>query len=142
MNVTPRAAAALTVLLLAGCETTERIKPKDNNSGVALKSRNDPGDEKTTREDALVQHLEEHPDDAAAWWRLGTYYERVSRFPEAIQAFLGEYNASHSFDFIFSIQDEGQIWVGNKGLDITADVVNGLNAKHRAKKSSASAGGK
>lgn len=59
-----------------------------------------------------------------------------------IQAFLGEYNASHTFDFIFSIQDEGQIWVGNKGLDITADVVNGLNAKHRAKKSSASAGGK
>ena len=59
-----------------------------------------------------------------------------------IQAFLGEYNASHTFDFIFSIQDEGQIWVGNKGLDITADVVNGLNAKHRAKKRSASAGGK
>ena len=52
-----------------------------------------------------------------------------------IQNFLGEYNATHDFDFIFSIQDEGQIWVGNKGLDITADVVAGLNAKHRAKKS-------
>lgn len=52
-----------------------------------------------------------------------------------IQAFLGEYNAAHDFDFIFSIQDEGQIWVGNKGLDVTADVVAGLNAKHRARKS-------
>jgi Skp family chaperone for outer membrane proteins len=52
-----------------------------------------------------------------------------------IQNFLGEYNETHNFDFIFSIQDEGQIWVGNKGLDITADVVEGLNTKHRAKKS-------
>ena len=51
-----------------------------------------------------------------------------------IQVFLGEYNEAHHFDYIFSIQNEGQIWVGNKGLDITADVVNGLNAKHREKK--------
>ncbi len=59
-----------------------------------------------------------------------------------IQAYLGEYNATHNFDFIFSIQNEGQIWVGNKGLDITADVVNGLNAKHRAKKSAEVPAGK
>jgi len=59
-----------------------------------------------------------------------------------IQAYLEEYNASHDFDFIFSIQDEGQIWVGNKGLDITGDVVSGLNAKHRAKKSAEVPAGK
>ena len=59
-----------------------------------------------------------------------------------IQNYLGEYNATHAFDFIFSIQNEGQIWVGNKGLDITADVVEGLNAKHRAKKSAEGATGK
>ncbi len=51
-----------------------------------------------------------------------------------IQDYLAEYNKDHNFDFIFSIQNEGQIWVGNKGLDITADVINGLNAKHREKK--------
>lgn len=61
---------------------------------------------------------------------------------QEIQNFLGEYNASHNFDFIFSIQDEGQIWVGNKGLDITADVVGGLNAKHRAKKGAVVPAGK
>lgn len=54
-----------------------------------------------------------------------------------IQDFLAEYNASRKFDFIFSIQHEGQIWVGNKGLDITPDVVAGLNARHRAKKAAA-----
>jgi len=58
-----------------------------------------------------------------------------------IQTFLAEYNATHHFDFIFSIQDEGQIWVGNKGLDITADVVGGLNEKHRAKKAVPEAAG-
>ena len=51
-----------------------------------------------------------------------------------IQQFLEEYNRNAGYDYIFSIQDAGQIWVGNKGLDITAAVVSGLNAKHRARK--------
>ena len=51
-----------------------------------------------------------------------------------IQQFLEEYNKTAGYDYIFSIQDAGQIWVGNKGLDVTAAVVSGLNAKHRARK--------
>ncbi len=56
---------------------------------------------------------------------------------ERIQGFLETYNRTAGYDYIFSIQDAGQIWVGNKGLDITADVVNGLNADHRARKAAA-----
>jgi Skp family chaperone for outer membrane proteins len=51
-----------------------------------------------------------------------------------IQQFLENYNKTAGFDYIFSIQDAGQIWVGNKGLDITSAVVSGLNARHRARK--------
>lgn len=51
-----------------------------------------------------------------------------------IQNYLEEYNKTAGFDYIFSIQEGGQIWVGNKGLDITADVVGGLNQRHQAKK--------
>lgn len=51
-----------------------------------------------------------------------------------LEEFLTEYNKAAGYDYIFSIQDAGQIWVGNKGLDITADVVKGLNAKHRDRK--------
>jgi len=51
-----------------------------------------------------------------------------------IQDFLTEYNKAAGFDYIFSIQDGGQIWVGNKGLDISDDVVNGLNARYATKK--------
>ncbi|MCB0758069.1 MAG: OmpH family outer membrane protein [Flavobacteriales bacterium] len=51
-----------------------------------------------------------------------------------IQQFLEDYNKTAGFDYIFSIQDAGQIWVGNKGLDITPAVVSGLNARHRARK--------
>lgn len=50
-----------------------------------------------------------------------------------IQGFLEEYNRSAGYDYIFSIQDAGQIWVGNKGLDITDAVVEGLNARHQAR---------
>lgn len=53
---------------------------------------------------------------------------------ERVQNFLEEYNRTAGFDFIFSIQDGGQVWVGNKGLDITQAVVNGLNERHRAEK--------
>ena len=51
-----------------------------------------------------------------------------------IEGYLEEYNKSAGFDYIFSIQSGGQIWVGNEGLDITADILNGLNARHSAKK--------
>jgi outer membrane protein len=51
-----------------------------------------------------------------------------------IQDYLTEYNKGAAHDYIFSIQDEGQIWVGNPGLDITRAVVDGLNDRHRARK--------
>jgi Skp family chaperone for outer membrane proteins len=51
-----------------------------------------------------------------------------------IQDFLEAYNEKAHFDYIFSIQSGGQIWVGNKGLDITPAVVAGLNARHREQK--------
>lgn len=51
-----------------------------------------------------------------------------------LRDFLEEYNRTATYDYIISVQNDGQIWVGNKGLDITSDIVNGLNARHRAKK--------
>lgn len=56
----------------------------------------------------------------------------LQRITQEIQGYLAEYNRSAGYDYIFSIQDEGQIWVGNAGLDITQAVVEGLNARHRA----------
>ncbi len=51
-----------------------------------------------------------------------------------IMSFLDEYNATAKHDYIFSVQSGGQIWVGNPGLDITPQVIAGLNARHRATK--------
>lgn len=53
---------------------------------------------------------------------------------DQIKTFLKAYNETAHYDYIFSIQDAGQIWVGNPGLDITTAVVEGLNAQHRARK--------
>lgn len=63
----------------------------------------------------------------------------LQQITERIQDFLEEYNRTAGFDYIFSIQDGGQIWVGNKGLDVTQAVVNGLNERHRAEKVAAAA---
>lgn len=51
-----------------------------------------------------------------------------------LKQFLEEYNKQAGYDYIFSIQDAGQIWVGNKALDITPAVVKGLNARHAQRK--------
>ncbi len=51
-----------------------------------------------------------------------------------LKSYLEAYNASAGYDYIFSVQNGGQVWVGNKGLDISEDLVNGLNAKYRASK--------
>lgn len=56
----------------------------------------------------------------------------LSEIAQRIQDFLEEYNKEAGFDFIFSIQSAGQIWVGNEGLDITPAVLAGLNERHRA----------
>jgi outer membrane protein len=61
--------------------------------------------------------------------------QMLQEITEEIMGYLKEYNASAGFDYIFSIQDGGQIWVGNEGLNITRDILDGLNARHRERKS-------
>lgn len=58
----------------------------------------------------------------------------LQQITQELQSFLEEYNRTAHFDYIIAVQEGGQVWVGNKGLDITSDVVAGLNARHRAKK--------
>lgn len=53
---------------------------------------------------------------------------------EEVNNYLKAYNAAAGFDFIFSIQGNGQIWVGNEGLNITDELVDGLNARYAAGK--------
>jgi Skp family chaperone for outer membrane proteins len=59
--------------------------------------------------------------------------EILGRIAGEIEDFLTDYNDTAKYDYIFSVQDGGQIWTGNPALDITADVVGGLNARHKAK---------
>lgn len=61
--------------------------------------------------------------------------EMLSSISGEIMDFLAEYNKTAGFDYILSVQSGGQIWVGNKDLDVTQDVINGLNQRHRANKS-------
>jgi Skp family chaperone for outer membrane proteins len=60
--------------------------------------------------------------------------EMLSGISSEIMDFLKEYNTGAGFDYIFSVQSGGQIWVGNTDLNITDAVVAGLNQRHRASK--------
>ena len=51
---------------------------------------------------------------------------------DSIQAFLKTYNKAHRYDYIFSRQG-GNILLANKKLDITKEVVAGLNKRYKAK---------
>jgi outer membrane protein len=60
--------------------------------------------------------------------------EMLNEITKELKDFLKAYNDQAGFDFIFSIQNGGQIWAGNEGLNITEDMVQGLNARYRASK--------
>lgn len=60
--------------------------------------------------------------------------EMLKEIATELEDYLKEFNSSAGYDYIFSVQGGGQVWVGNEGLDITQQLVNGLNARHRASK--------
>ena len=52
----------------------------------------------------------------------------------ALKEFLEEYNKTAGFDYVIMMQPGGQVWPGNPGLDISSDVIAGMNAAYAAKK--------
>ncbi len=60
--------------------------------------------------------------------------EMLTEITAELKAFLESYNKEAGFDYIFSVQNGGQVWVGNKDLDISNELIAGLNARHRANK--------
>lgn len=53
---------------------------------------------------------------------------------EYINKYLAEYNTAHNYQFILAKQFPGPILYSDTALDITNDVVTGLNAKYNAEK--------
>jgi len=60
--------------------------------------------------------------------------DMLTEITSELKSHLEMYNKEAGFDYIFSVQNGGQVWVGNEDLDITNELVKGLNAKYRAKK--------
>jgi Skp family chaperone for outer membrane proteins len=60
--------------------------------------------------------------------------EMLKEIAKELDDYLKEYNAAAGYDYILRVQGGGQVWVGNEGLDITDELLAGLNARHRARK--------
>jgi outer membrane protein len=83
--------------------------------------------------EALDQKLGQMRMDASD--RIDQLQEDVTRkINDEIVATLEEYNKTAGFDYIISVQEAGQVWPGNKGLNVTNDIVQMLNARHQATK--------
>lgn len=79
---------------------------------------------------AKLQEMQAEGEDRMA--RMES--DMLTEISKELDDYLLEYNKAAGFDYILSIQGGGQVWVGNKGLDITNDLITGLNARHRARK--------
>ncbi|MBL7945083.1 MAG: OmpH family outer membrane protein [Flavobacteriales bacterium] len=60
--------------------------------------------------------------------------QMLTEITKELRDFMEQYNKTAGFDYIFSVQNGGQVWVGNEGLDISDDLINGLNERYRATK--------
>jgi len=60
--------------------------------------------------------------------------DMMKEITDELVGYLKEYNKTAGFDYIFSVQNGGQVWVGNEGLDISDELINGLNERYRASK--------
>ena len=55
---------------------------------------------------------------------------------QKIRGFLESYNSTAGYDYIFSIQDAGQIWVGNEGIEMDDAAWDHLRSELRARRPS------
>ncbi|HEY1031317.1 MAG TPA: OmpH family outer membrane protein [Flavipsychrobacter sp.] len=76
-----------------------------------------------TREEALTQQL------------MKEQVEFNSNLQKQIDSFLEDYNKDKKYDYILSYSKGGSIMFANKSLDITADVIKGLNERVPKKES-------
>jgi outer membrane protein len=93
--------------------------------------------EELRRDEAEVQQLAMQVQQLQAQGeeQLARLEARIlQEISDELKSYLEEYNKTAGFDYIFSVQNGGQIWVGNEQLDITDDLVNGLNSRYRASK--------
>lgn len=60
--------------------------------------------------------------------------QMLTEITQELKGYLEEYNKSAGFDYIFSVQNGGQVWVGNKELDISDALISGLNARYQSNK--------
>ena len=58
----------------------------------------------------------------------------LSEISQEIMDFLAEHNERAGYEYTFSVQSGGQIWVGDPAVDLTRTVVDGLNARYLARK--------
>lgn len=104
------------------------LQKKYESEGFTTKSELDEAQSKLAREQQALAQREQ-----VLTLELAAEQEKVNKeLRDSIQSFLRSYNASRRFDFIFSKAGDN-ILLANPALDITDEVIEGLNKRYSRK---------
>jgi tetratricopeptide (TPR) repeat protein len=79
-----RTALACSLVTVTACETTETSRIGGH---IVTRNLNDDEAGRDLTEEKLLEMLEENPESAKNWWRLGAHYEKHKKYMKAISAY-------------------------------------------------------
>ncbi|MDE5418051.1 OmpH family outer membrane protein [Labilibaculum sp. DW002] len=102
---------------------------KLQNKGFLNRERAEESQRKLIAKQQNLQQLERELSNQL----MGEQQANSKRLFDSVTNYLTEYNAAHNYSLILSTTKGGNVLLSQDGLDITAEIITGLNGRYTAK---------
>ena len=102
---------------------------KLQNGGFLSRERAEESQRKLIAKQQNLQQLERELSNQL----MGEQQANSKRLFDSVTNYLTEYNAAHNYSLILSTTKGGNVLLSQDGLDITAEIITGLNGRYAAK---------
>ncbi len=102
---------------------------KVQNNGFLSRERAEEAQRKLIAKQQNLQQLERELSNLL----MGEQQANSKRLFDSVTNYLTEYNAAHNYSLILSTTKGGNVLLSQDGLDITAEILTGLNSRYTAK---------
>ncbi len=102
---------------------------KVQNNGFLSRERAEEAQRKLIAKQQNLQQLERELSNLL----VGEQQANSKRLFDSVTNYLTEYNAAHNYSLILSTTKGGNVLLSQDGLDITAEILTGLNSRYAAK---------
>ena len=102
---------------------------KVQNNGFLSRERAEEAQRKLIAKQQNLQQLERELSNLL----VGEQQANSKRLFDSVTNYLTEYNAAHNYSLILSTTKGGNVLLSQDGLDITAEILTGLNSRYTAK---------